>query len=74
MFLFILLWFLFKKKKYDGQIIGLFLIFYAITRFLIEFIRVEPSFLGLNVSQWIGILIFTIGILILKYSKKLKSF
>ena len=69
MFLFIVLWFLFKKKKFDGQIIALSLMFYAVTRFLIEFIRVEPNLLGLNVSQWIGIFVFTTGLLILNYAR-----
>ncbi len=70
LFLFILLWFLYKKRKFDGQIFSLFLMFYAVTRFLIEFIRVEPSWLGLNVSQWIGLLSFTAGLVLYRYAKK----
>lgn len=68
--LFIILYILFQKKKFDGKIAGLTLIFYSITRFLIEFLRVEPQFIGLSVSQWIGIGIFIFGILLLKYAKK----
>lgn len=68
--LFILLWFMYKKKKFNGQIAALFLIFYAVTRFLSEFLRVEPSFIGLTVSQWIGIFIFILGLLLFRYAKK----
>ncbi len=68
--LFFLLYFLFKKRKYDGQIAGFTLIFYAVIRFLIELLRVEPRFLTLSVSQWISIVMFACGLYILKYSKK----
>ena len=68
--LFFILWFLFTKKKYDGQITGLFLILYSITRFSIEFLRVEPKFLHITVSQWVSIFIFAFGVFILQYTKK----
>lgn len=68
--IFILLWFLFRKKKFDGQIAAFSLIFYAVTRFLIEFLRTEPSFLLLSISQWVGIATLILGILLMNYAKK----
>jgi prolipoprotein diacylglyceryltransferase len=67
--LFLLLLFLFKRKKFDGQIASLALMFYSITRFLIEFIRVEPNYF-INVSQWIAIVTFGLSIYLYQYAKK----
>lgn len=69
--LFIILYRLFLKKKFDGQIAGLTLMFYAISRFLIEFLRVEPTLFGLSVSQWIGVFMFVFGLLLFRYAKKI---
>ena len=71
--LFIILYLLYKHKKFNGQIASLSLIFYAITRFLIEFMRVNPEFLGLTVSQWISILMTILGIWLYKYSKLIRE-
>jgi len=58
--IFFILLYLYKRKKFDGQIAAFSIIFYAVLRFIIEFFRVNPSFLGLTVSQWIslGLIIF----------------
>lgn len=66
--LFLVLYILYKHKKFDGQIAAFSLMFYAITRFLIEFLRVNPIFLGLTVSQWIGIFMFISGLWLYRYS------
>ncbi|MBU1076011.1 MAG: prolipoprotein diacylglyceryl transferase, partial [Spirochaetes bacterium] len=68
--LFFILYILFRKKKFDGQIAGLSLMLYAVSRFLIELLRVEPHFLGLSVSQWIGVGMFAFGAAIYAYAKK----
>ena len=50
---FVLLWSLRKKNKVPGTLFSLFLLLNGITRFLVEFIRVNPriSLLGLKLSQ-----------------------
>ena len=69
--LFILLNFFFKKYNYklNGTISGLFLIFYSLFRFIIEFTREPDPQLGYIISnftlgQLISIIFFTIGIII----------
>lgn len=68
--LFLILYWLYKHKKFDGQIASLSIIFYAITRSLIEFMRVNPEFLGLTVSQWVGVFMAAFGLWLYKYSRK----
>ena len=74
--LFILLNFLFKKKfyKFPGSISALFLIFYSIFRFLIEFTREPDTQIGyilfnLTLGQLLCFLFFMFG-LFLFYKKK----
>lgn len=62
--IFVILFLLWKRKKFDGQIAALSLIFYGIARFVIEFFRINPVFLFLTVSQWISILMIISGIII----------
>jgi len=71
LFLFLFLIGMEKRKSYDGQIFWLFLLFYSILRFLIEFIRDDPrGFLFgtfLSTSQAIGILLAILSIYMLNY-------
>ena len=70
----------FKKKgflKIPGLISGLFLVFYSIFRFVIEFFRVPDEqlgyiFLNLTMGQIVSLIFFIIGsyMIILKYEKK----
>lgn len=39
---FILMW-LFKRKKFDGQVLGAYLFLYGVARFFLEFIRDDPG-------------------------------
>jgi phosphatidylglycerol:prolipoprotein diacylglycerol transferase len=39
---FLLMW-MFKRKKFDGQIIGAYLFLYGVARFFLEFIRDDPG-------------------------------
>ncbi|MGH9512107.1 MAG: prolipoprotein diacylglyceryl transferase [Terriglobales bacterium] len=41
--IFIILMWMFKRKKFDGQIFGSYLFLYGIARFLIEFVRDDPG-------------------------------
>ncbi len=51
-------------RRRDGQVFGLLMLTYPITRFLIEYLRNdEPAFfLGMTISQLISILIFVVGL------------
>ena len=39
---FILMW-LFKRKKFDGQVFATFLILYGMARYFLEFLRADPG-------------------------------
>ncbi|MGC9049049.1 MAG: prolipoprotein diacylglyceryl transferase family protein, partial [Patescibacteria group bacterium] len=70
--IFIFLIFLIRKIKLgSGLIFSLYLVGYALGRFLIEFLRInyQPIFLGLRLAQVMAILMFLFGILIIAYRK-----
>ncbi len=73
--LFILLNYIyFKYKKKDGYISGLFLIFYSIFRFLIEFTREPDSHIGLlifnlSIGQIISIVVLAMGLFLWRSKK-----
>ena len=48
--LFLILWFVRKKKPFDGFILGLYPIFYGAFRFFIEYFREPDSDLGYRIS------------------------
>jgi phosphatidylglycerol---prolipoprotein diacylglyceryl transferase len=64
--LLLLLW---KRRKFDGQIIFTYFVLYSIARFTIEFWRDDPrgSLLGLSTSQLISLVFFILGIVLLIY-------
>jgi phosphatidylglycerol:prolipoprotein diacylglycerol transferase len=66
---FLALLFLAKRTKSDGQVGGLYLIFYSIGRFLIECLRDDPrgSVGLLSTSQFIAIFMLIAGIAIFVY-------
>jgi phosphatidylglycerol:prolipoprotein diacylglycerol transferase len=53
-----------KRKKFDGQIVLVYLILYSIFRFIIEFFRGDPrgSILFLSTSQLISLILIAISI------------
>lgn len=51
----------YEKKKFDGEIICLYFIFYAAGRFVFEFFRVNPGWI-LSWNQWESILLAAGGI------------
>jgi len=70
---FLLLLYLWRRRKFEGQIFLLGVVFYSIYRFSIEFIRVGPRvLLGITPSQWISVLAFILagGTLIWKLREK----
>jgi phosphatidylglycerol---prolipoprotein diacylglyceryl transferase len=62
---FFLAW-LFRRKKFDGQIFATYLLCYAVTRSFVEYFRGDYSnlhyHLGLTPAQWIGVPIFITGL------------
>jgi len=73
--IFILLFFIYKKKKFDGQILALYLILYGLERFLLEFMRgVTPPIpiINLTWNQIITIGMVIAGIIIYIRGIKLK--
>ncbi len=63
------LYLLLRKKRYHGQIFWTFVLLYAIFRFMIEFIRSDPSrgqLIGLSTSQWVSMAGFGLALFFLK--------
>jgi phosphatidylglycerol:prolipoprotein diacylglycerol transferase len=62
---FFLTW-LFRHKKFDGQIFATYLICYAVTRSIVEYFRGDYTnlhyHLGLTPAQWISVPIFVGGL------------
>ena len=60
-----------KERKNPGYISAVFLLSYSVTRFMIEFLRydIRGSFLMFSTSQWISIIIFVCGWMLLKKTK-----
>lgn len=50
-----------KRKAFDGQIMSLVLILYAVERFVIEYLRVNPFWGPFTVAQWTSLLLFVSG-------------
>ena len=70
--IFLTLYFLYRRKKFDGQIFSLFLIFYGIFRFVIEFFRATPKiFFGFSENQILSLVFIFVGLVI--YRKRLKE-
>jgi phosphatidylglycerol---prolipoprotein diacylglyceryl transferase len=68
----VLIW-IYRQKKFDGQIIFLGLIFYSLYRFIVEFFRFSPiHWLSLTPSQWVVIPLFVFGVWGLVYFSKRK--
>lgn len=70
---FALLFFLHRRKKFDGQILIIYMILYPIIRFTIELFRDDPrgnlfglnTLTGLSTSQMISLLVATISVIFL---------
>ncbi|NMC71080.1 MAG: prolipoprotein diacylglyceryl transferase [Myxococcales bacterium] len=60
--LFALMWSLRKRIHRTGVMLGLFLVLQAVPRVLVEFIRLNPRYFGLSLSQWVSIGMFFLGL------------
>jgi len=77
MIIFVILVTIQKKKKFDGQIIALYMILYSIVRFFIEGLRTDSLYLGeFRVAQLISIVLIAAGlglyVIMDKKQKKIK--
>lgn len=61
---FVILWNLQKRYPQHGFLFGIYLICMGIERLLVEFIRLNPLYLGLSQAQWISIILIVLGIFI----------
>ncbi|HMM05367.1 MAG TPA: prolipoprotein diacylglyceryl transferase [Clostridiales bacterium] len=71
--LFLGLFFAFRKQHQPGQATGTYLVCYALLRFGLEFLRydeVRGSFWLLSTSQWISVIAFFGGLLLLYFSRR----
>ncbi|MBQ8331816.1 MAG: prolipoprotein diacylglyceryl transferase [Clostridia bacterium] len=63
---FILIHFLYKKKKFDGQVLLMYVTWYGFGRMLIEGLRTDSLYVGVfRISQVLGFLCFIVGALLL---------
>jgi phosphatidylglycerol---prolipoprotein diacylglyceryl transferase len=66
--LYLLLAWLFRRKKFDGQVFATYLLCYAVTRSILEYFRGDYSNLhyhfGLTPAQWVGVPIFVAGLVL----------
>jgi phosphatidylglycerol:prolipoprotein diacylglycerol transferase len=64
--LYVFLAWLFRRKKFDGQVFATYLICYAILRSVVEHFRGDYTnlhyHLGLTPAQWISVPMFIIGL------------
>ena len=73
--IFIVLYNLFKNRKFNGQILSVYLILYGILRFLIEGLRADSLYLfNFRVSQILSFILVIVGIVIYKIKSKNKNF
>lgn len=65
-----------RKLRKPGRVIGLYLIFYSIIRFILEFYRgdyARGTFLNLSTSQWISLPLLLVGIYMFYNNLKTKK-
>lgn len=71
--LFGVLLYLYKKQKFPGKMVYLYMLTYPVGRFVFEFFRGDVYrgiYLGLSTSQWISIILFVIGFIGIFVRKK----
>lgn len=69
-FLFIVLWLMRKKKRFDGFLVGMYICGYGLVRFMIEFFREPDYILGpISIGQFLCLLMMLGGIIILIWRK-----
>jgi len=68
----LVLYLIYRKRRFPGQVFGFYLIFYGLFRFFIEFLRATPKdvFGVLSNNQVISIIMLLAGFLVLWYRSK----
>ena len=63
---FLLIHFLYKKKKFDGQVLLMYVTWYGFGRMLIEGLRTDSLYVGVfRISQVVGFVCFVVGSILL---------
>lgn len=71
---FALLWYVFARKRFDGQVVALYLIGYSAGRFWIEALRTDSLMLGpLRVAQLISVGMIALGVWLYHRQSRLES-
>src|SRR3989338_8000195 len=70
--LFLILYKLSKNKSFEGYLFSMYLILYGVGRFFSDFLRADPTYFGFTFAQYIAILSFGIGLIILFWKPFLK--
>ncbi len=70
--IFVILVLLYPHRQYDGQVMVMLMLCYAIHRYFNELLRYDTPtyFLGLTASQEISILIFSAGVALALYRRR----
>ncbi len=64
--LFFILYYVFRKRRaFNGQIMALVIILYAVERFIIEYFRVNPFMGPFTAAQWTSLGLFAVGLIML---------
>lgn len=63
--LFIILIYLRKKNFFTGFIFLFYIGYYAFVRFLLDFLRTDPTFYGLTATQWTAIPLFLVSLAVI---------
>jgi phosphatidylglycerol---prolipoprotein diacylglyceryl transferase len=63
----------YNKKRFDGEIMCLYFMIYAIGRFAIELVRENPTVFSLTYNQWISIATFLVACLAYAFLSKRKT-
>jgi phosphatidylglycerol:prolipoprotein diacylglycerol transferase len=57
-----------RNKRRNGTVLGIYLLFYTVVRFVLEFFRMDEIrgiLLGLSTSQWISVFLLGVSIILL---------
>ena len=66
---FLIIHFLYKKKKFDGQILLMYLTWYGFGRMFIEGLRTDSLYVGVfRISQVVGFVCFVVGMILLIFN------
>jgi phosphatidylglycerol:prolipoprotein diacylglycerol transferase len=68
---FAILWKLRTQPRGMGWIFGVYLILAGIERFFVEFIRINPLYMGLSQAQWIALALIVGGLLLMNRSNRI---